>query len=63
MRVSFEILIDMNKSKPEPDYHSRQYSPVDRLISNIDQAIQTIFGSPTGTGRADPAFSAQPANG
>jgi len=40
--------------------HPRQYSPVDRLIKGIDQALQTVFGNPPGTGREDPATSASP---
>lgn len=42
------------------DYSPRQYSPIDRAIQKIDQALQTIFGNPQGTGRQDPAINAQP---
>ena len=35
--------------------HARQYSPVDRLLDLADDALTTVFGSPPGTGRADPA--------
>ncbi len=34
---------------------TRHYSPVDRLIGNIDNAMRTIFGKPQVTERANPA--------
>lgn len=34
---------------------SRQYSPLDHLIANFDQALRTVFGQPLVTGRADPS--------
>ncbi len=49
----------MKYNTSNQDYHSRQYSPLDRAIQGIDQALQTIFGSPQGTGREDPAVSAK----
>ena len=33
----------------------RQYSPVDLLISNLDQAVRTLFGKPDITERHNPA--------
>jgi len=35
----------------------RNYSPIDRFIMNIDGALNTVFGKPVGTGRADPSAS------
>ena len=34
---------------------TRQYSPFDHLIFNIDQCIRTLFGKPNGTDRPNPA--------
>lgn len=34
---------------------SRQYTPLDLLITNFDQALRTVFGQPLVTGRADPS--------
>ena len=33
----------------------RDYSPADRLLVNLDQAIRTVFGKPQTTGRPNPA--------
>ena len=33
---------------------SRQYTPLDHLIANFDQALRTVFGQPLVTGRAAP---------
>jgi ubiquinone biosynthesis monooxygenase Coq7 len=37
----------------------RRYSPVDRLLMQLDLGLRTLLGNPTPTGRADPA-AAQP---
>jgi ubiquinone biosynthesis monooxygenase Coq7 len=37
---------------------ARNYTPIDLLISNFDQALRTVFGQPLVTGRADPGDSA-----
>lgn len=34
---------------------TRHYSPIDRLLINADQAVRTLFGRPTTTGRPHPA--------
>lgn len=34
---------------------TRQFSPADRLIGEFDKALRTVFGTPEGTGRANPA--------
>lgn len=34
---------------------SRQYSPFDHLITNLDQALRTLFGQPLVTGRPNPS--------
>ncbi|WP_455235037.1 2-polyprenyl-3-methyl-6-methoxy-1,4-benzoquinone monooxygenase [Thiogranum longum] len=34
---------------------ARQYSPLDHLIMNLDQAVRTLAGKPRLTGRPDPA--------
>jgi len=34
---------------------SRDYSPLDRLLIHADSALTTIFGTPSGTGRPNPA--------
>lgn len=39
---------------------SRRYTPFDRFLINVDQALRTVFGEPETTGRPDPARS-QPA--
>ena len=36
----------------------RQYSLFDRLILQADQALHTVFGTPSGTGRPNPAGTA-----
>ena len=33
----------------------RDYSPVDRLVMNLDQAVRTLFGRPAVTDRSNPA--------
>lgn len=33
----------------------RQYTPMDHLICQFDQALRTLFGRPKGTGRPNPA--------
>lgn len=38
---------------------SRHYSPLDKLILNMDQAVRTVFGSPQTTERANPAHAHQ----
>ncbi len=35
--------------------NERDYSPTDRLLVNLDQAIRTVFGKPQTTGRPNPA--------
>ncbi len=35
--------------------NERDYSPADRLLVNLDQAIRTVFGKPLTTGRPNPA--------
>jgi 3-demethoxyubiquinol 3-hydroxylase len=35
--------------------HHRAYSPLDRLVINLDQALRTVFGRPQVTERPDPA--------
>ena len=35
----------------------RAYSPADRLLMNLDQAVRTLFGRPQVTERANPADS------
>jgi ubiquinone biosynthesis monooxygenase Coq7 len=35
--------------------NERDYSPADRLLVNLDQAIRTVFGKPQTTGRPNPA--------
>lgn len=39
---------------------SRQQSDSDRIIGHLDRALRTIFGEPSGSGRPDPAGTAQP---
>ncbi|KAB7628160.1 2-polyprenyl-3-methyl-6-methoxy-1,4-benzoquinone monooxygenase [Alkalilimnicola sp. S0819] len=34
---------------------SRHYSPADRFLLHLDQALRTVFGAPQGTGRSNPA--------
>jgi ubiquinone biosynthesis monooxygenase Coq7 len=34
---------------------SRQYTPIDRLLINLDQAVRTVFGHPPVTDRTNPA--------
>ena len=34
---------------------TRYYTPVDVLLINLDQALRTVFGRPTTTGRTNPA--------
>lgn len=34
---------------------TRKFSPIDNLISGIDQALRTLYTPPQGTGRANPA--------
>jgi ubiquinone biosynthesis monooxygenase Coq7 len=36
----------------------RHYTSFDSLLINIDQAVRTVFGRPTGTGRPNPAEAA-----
>ena len=36
---------------------SRQYTPFDKLLINVDQAVRTLFGRPLVTERANPASS------
>ena len=38
---------------------SRQQSYSDRIIGHLDRALRTIFGEPPGSGRPDPARTAQ----
>lgn len=33
---------------------SRQYTPVDQCLIQLDQAVRTVFGRPPGTGRVNP---------
>ena len=33
----------------------RQQTPIDRLIEHFDSALRTVFGTPIGSGRDDPA--------
>ncbi len=40
---------------------TRYYTPVDALLVTLDQALRTVFGKPTTTGRANPAAAAPPA--
>jgi ubiquinone biosynthesis monooxygenase Coq7 len=35
--------------------HHRAYSPLDRVVINLDQALRAVFGRPQVTGRSDPA--------
>ncbi|HQU14472.1 MAG: demethoxyubiquinone hydroxylase family protein [Chromatiales bacterium 21-64-14] len=35
------------------------YSATDRLIAQVDQALRTLFGNPTTTGRPDPAAAVE----
>lgn len=35
--------------------NSREYTPVDRLVLNLDQAVRTVFGKPQTTERPNPA--------
>ena len=37
---------------------TRNYTPFDRLLMNVDQALRTVFGRPETTGRTDPARAA-----
>ena len=39
---------------------ARSYSPVDQLITGLDAALTTVFGTPRGTGRPDPATALAP---
>ena len=39
---------------------SRQYSQIDQLIGNFDQALRTLFGRPLTTGRPNPGDVAAP---
>lgn len=39
----------------------RNYTPFDRLLMNVDQALRTVFGRPETTGRPDPASAASTA--
>ena len=39
---------------------TRHYTPIDALLINIDQAIRTLFGQPTTTGRPHPAAETPP---
>lgn len=44
--------------QPDSALMSRHYSPIDQLISNIDQGLRTVFGQPLVTGRANPGDGA-----
>ena len=35
--------------------NNRNYTPLDQLLINFDQALRTVFGRPLGTGRSDPS--------
>jgi 3-demethoxyubiquinol 3-hydroxylase len=35
---------------------ARHYSPIDQLLIKADEALTTVFGKPSGTGRASPAL-------
>ena len=37
---------------------TRNYTPVDALLINLDQAVRTLFGQPAATGRSNPAAAA-----
>jgi ubiquinone biosynthesis monooxygenase Coq7 len=37
---------------------TRNYTPLDRLLINLDQAVRTLFGQPVTTGRPNPAAAA-----
>ncbi|VAW75085.1 2-polyprenyl-3-methyl-6-methoxy-1,4-benzoquinol hydroxylase, coq7 type [hydrothermal vent metagenome] len=50
----------MKNTLSKLNHQPRQISPIDQVIQGIDQAIQTIFGTPVGTGRPDPAIAAKP---
>jgi len=50
----------MTSAKARQTYRNRNYSPIDRFITGVDQALQTVFGMPAGTGRKDPASTATP---
>ncbi len=39
---------------------TRDYTPIDALLINIDQALRTLFGQPTTTGRPHPAAETPP---
>ena len=39
---------------------TRHYTPIDALLINIDQALRTLFGQPTTTGRPHPAVETPP---
>lgn len=39
---------------------TRYYTPVDVLLINLDQALRTVFGRPTTTGRSNPATATLP---
>lgn len=39
---------------------TRHYTPIDALLINIDQALRTLFGQPTTTGRPHPAAETPP---
>ncbi len=41
---------------------TRYYTPVDTLLIHVDQALRTVFGQPTTTGRPNPA-TRQPTDG
>lgn len=38
--------------------HQRQYTPLDHLLGNLDQAVRTVFGPPAVTERPNPAGDA-----
>ena len=40
---------------------TRNYTPVDELLINLDQAVRTLFGQPATTGRPNPTAAAPPA--
>ncbi|MFO1424263.1 MAG: 2-polyprenyl-3-methyl-6-methoxy-1,4-benzoquinone monooxygenase [Candidatus Competibacteraceae bacterium] len=40
---------------------TRNYTPLDMLLINLDQAVRTLFGQPATTGRPNPAAAAPPA--
>jgi ubiquinone biosynthesis monooxygenase Coq7 len=40
---------------------TRDYSPFDRLVINLDQAVRTLFGKPQVTERANPALDLEEA--